>query len=206
MHPPRCFGTALRVAAMWALFAVPARADLHPGLFMDLGTAAIPETYTTQAFSDTAGIRLFVERDSLPKLEGMEFLLGYRCRVDSACHVARSLRVLSFEPNPALISTVERITCDSCFVPTHYRVHIRADRLSSLAQNLKALVGTFHVRVETPISLAELHFELAFLWTFGTSAFEFRAMDVTDRTNTARVGGVSAARETRWGILRMIYR
>jgi hypothetical protein len=208
-----------RLAALPAVLALglllthaPARADLTPSLDMDLGRDVEPAAWVERSYRDTVGVRIFVVRDSIPRLEGIEFAVGYDCSADSACHITRAVRVLSFQADTNWIGSVEKVTCDqscvcdSCQLPSHYRLHFRTDRISTLGLEFRRAVGTLHMETTRPMRATRLRFDLAYLWVFGQTPLEIRVVDVGARANTAWFGGVTAAGQTTWGTLRQIYR
>ena len=199
--------------ALAALAGISATAfAAQPALYLDFGTAAHPGTYLTQSWNDTAAVRVWVELNDYPsKVEGLEFFVAYDCSVTAACAVARSVDVLSFQPDSSLIGSADRRLCDDlcpcmkCEAPSHFRLHFRTDRLSTIPADLKACVGTLHVRTTVPMKSTELHFELASVWVFGQTPLETRTIDAT-KGDTATFGGITAAGHTSWGVLRRIYR
>ena len=212
--PRRASAAALLVAAVAALAlpSVPARAER--GIYLDVGKDARPAQYQTVTFSDTAGVRIFLDLGGFGgRAEGLEFHVAFECTtsVSGACIVRRSVDVAAFEPDTSLIALAERKSCDdpcpceNCEGPSHYRLHFRTDRLSTIPSMFRAAVGTLHLRTAAAATPARLWLDIARIWYFGASPLETEPFDVAS-TNTARVGGISPQGVTRWGVLRRLYR
>lgn len=194
------------VAALWT-----SGAAASPALRLGFGvpTAAVPQrTYEPR---DTAGVGLFMDLDTLTaRLEGVEFYIAYDCTTDAACQVSRSVDVVNFEPDRSLIGNVSQLLCDEecacskCQSRSHYYLHIRTDRLSTVPR--LARLGTLHVRTSRPARTAELRLPLARLWVFLDARPAVRGIDVAPASTSARFGGVMPDGQTRWGALKRIYR
>lgn len=195
-----------------ALLLPAAAAAAAPALYMDLGSEPRPANYRARSFLDTASVRIFADLAGFPsKVEGFEFYVAFPCTASAPCTVRRDADVASFEPDTSLIGSSERRLCDElcacnqCESPSHYRLHIRTDRLSTVPADLKAPIGTLHLKGTRPMGPVDLHFEIARFWVFGNSPLEIRQVEVA-QGNTATFGGVTADGKTRWGVLKRMYR
>lgn len=199
-------------ALLAALLPAAVAAAAGPALYLDLGSGVHPAAYRARSYSDTASVRIFADLANLPsKVEGFEFYVAFPCTVTNPCAVRRDADVVSFEPDTSLIGSSERRLCDElcacnqCESPSHFRLHIRTDRLSTVPADLRAPIGTLHLRGTKATGKVDLHFEIARFWVFGSSPLETRVVDVAPG-NTATFGGVTPDGKTRWGVLKMMYR
>jgi len=222
-RPPRAprapapSGRAALLAALLAavlpavLAACVGRAAAGPALRLGFGSLAASVPRSSVEPRDTAGVGIYMDLDTLSAaLEGVEFLVVYPCWVDASCRPTRDVDVLAFEPDRSLIGTAESKPCDEicacnqCQTHSHYHLHFRTDRLSTMPR--RARLGTLHVRTTVPTRAAELAFALARIRAFGRTPLESRWIDVTLNSVGARFGGITPAGETRWGVLRRMYR
>ena len=182
-----------------------------PALYLDFGHSAEPLQFQTRDWHDTVGVRVYADLGSLSsKVEGFEFYVSFPCSVSTPCAVARAADVVHFQPDSSLIGIAEIRLCDevcacnACEAPSHWRLHIRTDRLSTVPADFRGPIGTLHLRGTRPMAPVDLHLVIARFWVFGGTPLEIRAVEVA-AGNTARFGGIAPSGRTQWGVLRRIY-
>lgn len=182
-----------------------------PALYLDFSKSPEPLQFQTRDWHDTVGVRVYADLGSLPsKVEGFEFYVSFPCSVRTPCAVARAADVAAFQPDSSLIGVAEVRLCDevcacnACEAPSHWRLHIRTDRLSTVPADFRGPIGTLHLKGTRPMSPVDLQLVIARFWVFGSTPLEIRAVEVT-AGNTARFGGIAPSGRTQWGVLRRVY-